>query len=337
MSARVTWLLPVRNGMPYLPETLASIEAQTYRQWEVLAWDNGSTDGTLEELQRWIPGRLPGRVVRDRPMGLGASLAAMVEEARTEYCARIDADDVNLPRRLERQVAALDANPRLAVVGSQVVNIDENGEIRWFQWRRPVTHEDLVLFFVRGSPIPHPSALLRREAVLGVGNYRDVKPVEDYDLWMRLAKRYELGVLDEVLLRYRIHDQSVSQSAKAAGTLQAPTLACFLEHAGDLFGCRPESLRSLHLRRHKCTFLGWLRVAWLLERRRRIGLLRRIRSETFIASGRFLTPDWDLFSRALFHLLRKVQVQIYPRLELAEGRVVCLMPRPGEYQPLEVG
>ena len=87
MSLRVTWLLPIKDGMPFLPETLASIEAQTYQDWEVLAWDNGSTDGTIQELKRWIPSRLPGRVVTDCPLGLGLSLAQMVLRADTELCA----------------------------------------------------------------------------------------------------------------------------------------------------------------------------------------------------------------------------------------------------------
>ena len=102
---RVTWLIPVLNGMPYISETLASIEAQTYQNWEVLVWDNGSTDGTLEELEKWIPTRLPGRIITGEPLSLGDSLARMVEECKTELCARIDADDINLPERLEKQVA----------------------------------------------------------------------------------------------------------------------------------------------------------------------------------------------------------------------------------------
>jgi glycosyltransferase involved in cell wall biosynthesis len=66
LAPNVTWLLPVKNAMPYLPEALASIEAQTYRNWTVIAWDNGSTDGSLEVLHEWIPSRLPGVVVRLR-------------------------------------------------------------------------------------------------------------------------------------------------------------------------------------------------------------------------------------------------------------------------------
>ena len=85
------------TASPYLTQTLASIEAQTYRDHEVLAWDNGSTDGSIDELNRLIPARMPGRVITDRPLSLGLCRAALVANATTELCACIDADDINLP------------------------------------------------------------------------------------------------------------------------------------------------------------------------------------------------------------------------------------------------
>jgi glycosyltransferase involved in cell wall biosynthesis len=87
MDKRVNWLIPVRNGMPYLPETLTSIENQTYQGWGVLVWDDGSTDGTMEELKKWIPHRLPGQIMSGAPLGVGGALAKLVEASQTEYCA----------------------------------------------------------------------------------------------------------------------------------------------------------------------------------------------------------------------------------------------------------
>jgi glycosyltransferase involved in cell wall biosynthesis len=78
MSCRLTVILPVLNAMPYLTEALASLEAQTFRDFEVCLWDNGSTDGSLEEARRWIPGRLKGRVVADRPLPLHECFARML-------------------------------------------------------------------------------------------------------------------------------------------------------------------------------------------------------------------------------------------------------------------
>src|SRR4051812_48373516 len=112
----VTWLLPVRNGMPYLPMTLASIARQTYQNFTVIAWDNGSNDGTLEVLHQWIGPKLPGVLVTDRARGLGASMAAMVEMARTELCAVIHADDINIESRLDRQVSFMTDHPKAILV-----------------------------------------------------------------------------------------------------------------------------------------------------------------------------------------------------------------------------
>lgn len=209
-DARVTWLLPVRNAMPFLPATLESIALQTRRDFEVLAWDNGSTDGSAEVLRQWIGSRLPGRAVLNRPMGLGASLAAMVSLARTPLCARIDGDDINEPHRLERQIALLDARPRVAVVGSAMRLIDPSGEL--LPETRLVAVDDAELRWRLRfhNPLCHPTVVFRREAALEAGNYRDLMPVEDIDLWLRLAQRHELANIAEPLVRYRVHAASVS-------------------------------------------------------------------------------------------------------------------------------
>ncbi len=208
-NPRVTWLLPVQNGQPFLDRTLASIARQTYRDFEVLAWDNGSTDGTVDLLRRWIPQRLPGRVVVDRPLGLGASLAAMVIAARSPYCARIDADDVNEPTRLEKQVSLLEARPTVAVVGTSVRYIDEQDQ-ELPQWHTPALSDAEVRWRLRFcNAMSHPTVTFRRGMVLSVGNYRDIMPIEDYELWLRVALRYQMVNLPQPLVRYRVRLSSV--------------------------------------------------------------------------------------------------------------------------------
>jgi len=201
--------MPVKNGMPYLPETLASIETQTYRNWEMLVWDNGSTDGTLDELRRWIPSRLPGRIIDKRPLSLGNSLAALVEAAGTELCARIDADDVNYPERLERQVAFLRTRPDVILVGTDVEFIDGKGSVI----AGASTHENEdaeIRWLLRWHcAFGHPTVLFRRSAVIAAGNYREAMPYEDYDLWLRMALIGEVANLPEVLVKYRQHSTSV--------------------------------------------------------------------------------------------------------------------------------
>lgn len=215
----ITWLLPVRNGMPFLPETLASLENQTFQDAEILAWDNGSTDGTIETLKEWIPSRIPGRVITDCPLSLAGSLAALVAEARTEFCARIDADDLAHPDRLEKQIAFLRANPEIALVGSSAHLINRSGE-RVGHWEFPAGTFDIQHELLFQPAIIHPSVLFRREAVLAAGNYREVSSLsnppaphhlgEDYDLWIRLALNYPIRNLPEPLISYRRHDNNAT-------------------------------------------------------------------------------------------------------------------------------
>ncbi|MBV9761466.1 MAG: glycosyltransferase [Acidobacteriaceae bacterium] len=209
MSEPVTWIMPVKNGMDYLPLTLESIANQTYKNHSLLVWDNGSTDGTLEELRRWIPSRIPGVIVADRPMSVGCSLAALVETASTEFCARIDADDINLPERLERQVSHMLKNPGIVALGSQVTLIDSNGIPTGAQWECPSDDAEVRWRTRWQSGLTHPAVLFRKSAVLRAGNYADVKS-EDCELWIRLSRFGEMYSLPEVLLYYRRHAASIS-------------------------------------------------------------------------------------------------------------------------------
>lgn len=297
MSPRVTWLLPIKNGMPYLPQTLASIEAQTYPNWEVLAWDNGSTDETVAVLHEWIPSRLPGRIVTGQPMGLGASLGEMVKLCDTEFCARIDADDINMPERLERQVAFLCAHPDVAVVGSQMDLIDGQGHCRGQAGALPRRHSEIVHFNLHGNGIAHPTVLFRRSAVLEAGNYRDVGPinVEDYDLWLRMSARHQLANLDVALLYYRIHDKSVTQIAIAQNKLIDAMDARFYEQALPIYGCSEDEARMLRERRHPQAIQVIRRIAGHLEQSQ--PAMDVLHSASFLAASRSLISPRDAASR----------------------------------------
>lgn len=214
---QVTWLIPVRNGGRYLEATLASIVAQTYPLHQVLVWDNGSTDGTLDILHRWIGARLPGRVISDQPLGLGASLARLVELADTELCARIDADDINLPHRLEQQVAFMREHPNVALLGTQVHVIDEHGHSAEQQWSHPCEDAEIRWRMRVASSMMHPTVMFRRSAILSVGNYRDIKPGQDYDLWLRVAAKHRVANLPDQLVQYRKHEDTVSHQSQVRG------------------------------------------------------------------------------------------------------------------------
>jgi glycosyltransferase involved in cell wall biosynthesis len=198
--------------MPYLPVTLQSIAEQTYRNHKIIAWENRSTDNTVEELRRWIPSRIPGVVITDRPMPLGPRLAAMVEMADTELCARIDADDINYPRRLERQVAFMLAHPEAGVLGTQVTLIDESGS-GCGEWNYPVEDADLRWLIRWQTLLCHPSVMFRKSAVVAAGNYREFK-YEDSDLWIRMSLTTEMHNLPDKLLKYRRSSRSLTGSVE---------------------------------------------------------------------------------------------------------------------------
>jgi len=213
----ITWMLTVRDGMPYLPLTLQSIAEQTYSNHKIIAWDGGSKDGTIEELRRWIPSRINGVVIADQPMRIGPTRAAMLSMADTELCAVLDADDISLPRRLERQVAFMVEHPEVGVLGTQSEFIDANGnpvsgwhyftddaQMRWSaRWR---------------CPFLHSTVMLRRNVILAAGNYRDFN-WEDADMWLRLSSMTEFHNLSEILVQYR----RMSTSVTGAMTSFVPT------------------------------------------------------------------------------------------------------------------
>ncbi len=321
---RVTWLLPVRNGMPYLTATLESIESQTYTNWEILAWDNGSTDGTAGELRAWIPSRLPGTVVTGQPLGLGECLAEMVRRCATEFCARIDADDINVPDRLERQVAFLVAHPEIAAVGGQINRLDDEGLKHSRIARRPTDHQDIVTYMLRGPGMAHPTVLFRRSAVLEAGNYRNVGPVnvEDYDLWLRLAVHHRLANLPVSLLFYRIHKQSASAIAERDGLLRKASIDYFVKNAPALYGCSEREARLLLTRRHPCAILALYRIAGHLERHSGGKRTTRMRSATFLRVARRFVVRKDIVSRAVLTLLE--------RTPPGGGRRSCLGKPPGD-------
>jgi glycosyltransferase involved in cell wall biosynthesis len=213
---RVSVLMVVRDCERYVGEALESILAQSWGDFELLIYDDGSTDETPEILERAAGRDLRVQLFREEPRGLSHWLREGVADARGELVARMDADDVAHPQRLARQVAYLDAHPECVAVGSEALLIDPE--------RRPIrrlgvaTDHDGIeadLLRGRGDALLHPSALMRRRALLDVGSYRGEFPAsEDLDLFLRLAEYGRLANLPDLLLLYRQHPDNVSRLRK---------------------------------------------------------------------------------------------------------------------------
>jgi glycosyltransferase involved in cell wall biosynthesis len=207
--------MPVHNAERYVPQAIESILGQTLGDYEFLILDDGSTDDSLEVL-RGYAARDPRIRLTSRPnKGLEATCNELVAQARGEFLARMDADDFALPQRFARQVEYLRAHPDCVLVGSRVRVIDSDGD-PLCDWCTEQEHEALdaqLLGGERTTPISHPSVMMRRGAVLAVGNYGPFKLLEDYDLFLRLAEYGRLANLPEVLLQYRIHASNSSKTA----------------------------------------------------------------------------------------------------------------------------
>ena len=303
MNDRVTWLLPVRNGMPYLPETLASIEAQTYHNWEILVWDDGSTDGTLEELEKWIPSRLPGKIFTGESLGVGGALARLVEACETELCARIDADDINLPKRLEKQVAYMQKHPEITVLGSAMYRINEQGDRYKYSYRFPQHHDNIVILLLSETCIGHPSVMFRKSAILDIGNYRSLPKVEDYDLWLRVASRYKLANLPEFLVEYRIRSNSETQIVKQENRIEEVMRTCLYQHVEILFGCSVQDIALLVEKHHPNPIKILLKILFFLKKSQGGSWIGRLLSDSFFRVSKNVLESGNLPARIALAML----------------------------------
>jgi len=201
--------MAVYNGERYMREAVDSILAQTFPDFEFIIVDDASTDSTPAILDSYNDPRLV-RLRNEDNIGLTRSLIRGLTPARGEYIARMDADDVSLPERLERQVAYLDAHPEVGLVAAPFVFMDEAGNEKTVS-RPPTDRCQLRAVLVRGNQFCHGVAMFRRACLDTVGGYRDAfRYAQDYDLWLRILERYEVACLDDVLYKYRVTFNSIS-------------------------------------------------------------------------------------------------------------------------------
>jgi hypothetical protein len=212
----VSVLLPVYNAAPYLAESVQSILDQTFDDFELIAVDDGSVDGSGEILERLAraDGRL--RVFLLPHRGQSSTRNFTICQARGEFLAEQDSDDLSLPRRLELQVGYLRDHPDCVVVGGRGEQMDPDGDrIGEIPVRRVHDEIEEELLRGRGSAIIHSAAAYRRDAVLAVGGYHEgLELSEDLDLFLKLAERGRLANLPDLVVRQRRHPRSVSATSR---------------------------------------------------------------------------------------------------------------------------
>lgn len=207
----VSVLLPVYNAARYLAEAIESILEQSFSDFELLILDDGSIDRSIAIMQHYAAqdARIQLRTRANR--GLIATLNEMLDWSQGEFLARMDADDVAMPDRLQRQVAFLRQHPAVVCVGGAFDLIDPPGRTVQSIPMPQTDAEIQSMLLIGRTIINHPCALIRRSALLQVGGYDPaMRTVEDLDLLLRLGEIGQLANLPEVVLKYRFHPQSVS-------------------------------------------------------------------------------------------------------------------------------
>lgn len=259
---RVSVLLPVYNAERYLREAVDSIFAQTFTDFELLAFDDGSSDKSLKILRSYKDTRLVVRAASNR--GLVPVLNDLIGLAQGEYLARMDADDIAHPERLAKQIEFMDANRGCVVLGSQVYMITSSG-LHIGPLTMPMRHEEIDACHLKGHcSIAHPTVVMRAAAPRSVGGYNEnFRHGEDFDLWLRLAELGTLANLNDALLHYRLHDASTSER-KHSTQLETMRRAC--EAAWQRRGVKGhfeagEPWRPLHNRVSRHAFA--LRYGWM--------------------------------------------------------------------------
>ena len=210
-SPELSVLLPVYNGASYLREAIESILGQTYTDFELIVIDDGSTDDSLSVVREFADGRI--RVFSQTNMGLAASLNRAIGLAKGRYVARQDQDDLSLPERFEKQVRFLDEHPTAGMVGTWARILTGNAETDRVH-KHPSDNATLKFALMFDNPFVHSSMMIRKSVFDSVGLYTtdpSRQPPEDYELWSRIARAYDVANIPEVLQIYREVPKSMSR------------------------------------------------------------------------------------------------------------------------------
>jgi glycosyltransferase involved in cell wall biosynthesis len=211
---RVSVIIPAYNAARYLPDSIDSVVAQSYSDWEAIVIDDGSTDSTPEVVGAFADS-LGDRLVhiRQSNRGLPAARNTGVRHSRGEFIALLDADDVWLPDRLAHSVRALDEDPAVGLVHARIARMDTNGKIVDYPKcpRKYLSGHIAHHIFTRRAHLAVATIQFRKSCLSEVGLFDEtMRAVEDRDLWFRIAERYEIGFIDEVLAHFRFSPGQMS-------------------------------------------------------------------------------------------------------------------------------
>jgi glycosyltransferase involved in cell wall biosynthesis len=209
IMAEVAVLMTVYNGMPYLPRSVESVLAQTLRDFRFVIVDDGSIDGTADYLAKITDPRV--LVYHQANLGTGAAGNHGLKHCKVDFVARMDADDIALPGRLEAQRDFLIAHPEIGLMGTQVAPLGDRAA--GGSLRLPVGHEAIYRAMRAGRhALAHSSIMFRMTLAQQIGGYWSLQLVDDWDFMLRMGEISRLANLDRVLHLYRVHEASLTGS-----------------------------------------------------------------------------------------------------------------------------
>lgn len=215
MNPLVSILLPVHNGERYLRESIISVVKQTYPNWELIIINDGSTDSTENIALEFSNNDDRIKLFAKEHSGVAKSLNFGLVKTSGLYIARIDSDDIWLPEKLQFQVNFLNENPGIFLLGNSVIMIDEAGlplrEQKGFNNRLTLSSQTIRRRLLKNNLFCHSSVMFRYELIKIIGKYREnYKNSEDYEYWIRAAKRVNCEISERVLVHYRVWPYAVS-------------------------------------------------------------------------------------------------------------------------------
>lgn len=211
----ISVIIPCYNAENYVEEAVRSIMSQTYKNLEIICINDCSTDNTVSILG--LLAEEDSRVVvykNDKNLKVSKTFNKGLQCAKGLYIARMDADDIALPNRLERQINFLLKNSKVDVVGSNIQSIDAKGNRNNYHSKVPLEHDEIIEKLYYKCCMMNPSILAKKSFFLDLGGYRDIDFGEDYDLWIRSTLSGKiLHNLEDILLLYRSHDNNLTNKA----------------------------------------------------------------------------------------------------------------------------
>jgi len=208
---KITAIIPVYNAEYFLKPAIDSILNQTFKDFELLAINDGSTDSSLEILTSFKDSRLK-IINNDKNRGIIYTLNRGINEAKGKYIARMDADDIALPERLALQVDYLEKNPNVVLLGGCAEVINQRGKV-FDTLTIPLTHKDILNNIFSSNCFIHPSVMFHKSVAQRLGAYdTNAQHAEDYDLWLRIIQEHQVANLPQPLIQYRVHPDQISQT-----------------------------------------------------------------------------------------------------------------------------